>query len=173
MLVNHFCVSVVIVFFLAVVLGGTNSISALQTLASCIAVLVYALNIYSGAYSYAADDLKTYSPLKPYASKGFVLSLGIVIAIALSWIFYIVSWQIAPIADKLIPSTVIANLIYIILTGPFMQFVNVQGGSANLWGQIAAIIIPVALSAKGYYDGYKKKDLFKFINKFVYEKKKK
>ncbi len=173
MLKTHCFASIIITVLFVIILNGVSNIPVLANIISLIVAAYYCLNIYFEAHFYATDDLKTYSPLQGYAAKGFVLASGIAGAIILSWIFYGVSWMVAPITDRFIPSTVIANILYIILTGPFMYFVNVQGGEANLLGQLVALFVPVLCSAWGYYDGYRKKDIAGFLNKFVYEKKKK
>lgn len=173
MLKTHILASIIITILFVIILNGVGNSPILANIISYVIVAYYGLTVYSEAHSYATDDLKTYSPLTPYKGKGFVLSLGIVLIIILAWIFYKVSWIVAPITDRFIPSTVAANILYIVLTGPFMYFVNVQGGEANIIGQLAAIFVPVFCSAWGYWDGYRKRDIAGFLSKFIYEKKKK
>lgn len=173
MLKTHVFASIIITVLFVIILNAVGNIPILANIISYVIAAYYVLNIYCEAHSYATDDLRSYSPLKGYKAKGFVLSLGIALVIILAWIFYRISWIVAPITDRFIPSTVIANILYIVLTGPFMYFVNVQGGEANLTGQLAALVIPVLSTAWGYYDGYRKKDIAGFMSKFIYEKKKK
>lgn len=171
MLKTHFLLSVIITVLFMIILNGIGKNQIIANIISALIAAYYCVNMYFEAHSYAGDDLKPYSPLKAYGAKGFVLSLGIAGAIILAWIFYRVSWIVAPITDRFILSTVIANMLYIVLTGPFAYFVNVQGGEANLWGQLVALFVPVICIAWGYYDGYRKKDVTGFLNKIVYEKK--
>ncbi len=173
MLKTHLFASIIITVLFVIILNGVGNSPVFANIISYVIAAYYALNIYCEAHSYATDDLRSYSPLKGYAAKGFVLSVGIAAAIILAWIFYRVSWVVAPITDRFIPSTVIANILYIVFTGPFMYFVNVQGGEANIIGQLAALFVPVLCSAWGYWDGYRKKDIAGFLSKFMYEKKKK
>ena len=174
MLRSHIITSIVMTILLLIILGSVGSVLVLKNIIAYVMVAYYALTIYSDAYAYANDDLKSYTPLKGYAAKGFVLSLGIAVAIILAWVFYKISWMVAPIkADSIPPYTITAHILYMVLTGPFMSFVNVQGASANLYGQLAALFVPVLCTAWGYFDGYRKKDITGFISKFMYEKKKK
>ena len=173
MLKTHILASIIITVILVIILNGVGNSSVFANIISYVVAAYYALNIYFEAHSYATDDLRSYSPLNGYAAKGFVLSMGIAAAIILAWIFYRVSWIVAPITDGFVPSTVAANILYIVLTSPFMYFVNVQGGEADIIGQLAALFVPVLCAAWGYFDGYRKKDITGFISKFMYEKKKK
>ena len=173
MLKTHIIASIIMTILLVIILDAVGNVPLLANIISYVIAAYYAITIYCEGYAYANDDLKTYSPLKGYGAKGFVLSLGIVVAIILTWVFFKISWMIAPITDKFIASTFIANALYIIFTGPFMYFVNVQSGSANLYGQLAALFVPVICTAWGYFDGYRKKDISGFLSKFMYEKKKK
>lgn len=173
MLKTHSIACIIATIVFVIILNGVTNASIFANIISYVIAIYYGINMYFEAHSYATDDLKSYSPLKGYAAKGFVLSAGIVAVIIITWAFYKISWMVAPITDKFIPSTVIANILYIVFTGPFMLFVNVQGGDANTTGQIAALLVPVLCSAWGYYDGFRKKDVTSFLNKFVYEKKKK
>lgn len=170
---THLLTCIVMTVLLLIILNAVGGSAFFANIISVAVAAYYCINIYFEAHSYANDDLKPYSPLTGYAAKGFVLSLGIAGATILTWIFYKVSWMVAPITDSFIPSTTIATILYIVFTGPFMYFVKVQGGAASLWGQLAALFIPVICIAWGYYDGYRKKDITAFLNKFVYEKKKK
>ncbi len=161
------------------IIGAVASNKALSVCLSILMAVVYSVLLFNSSYECASADHKTYSQLKPYPLKGFVISLGTIFPVVLSWIFYVICWKIAPIPETVVSGTEIpvvtfwANMIYSFFTAPFWNVINIQGSNASLVGQIVSIGVPVVVCFVGYYLGYIKLDYTKYINKIMYDKTKK
>lgn len=144
---------------------------AVKIILTAIMLFTTVMWTFSSAYECASTDHKTYVPLNPYPAKGLVLSLGIVLLIAASWIFYEIMWIVKPMGENIEPVTFAATGIYLFITSPFSTLINLQGKNASLIGQILSIAIPVISCAAGYFCGYKKWDYTKYMKVIMFEKK--
>ena len=180
---SHLTVHAVACLFIFLVMvpiiGGVASYPTVSLCVAIVMAVVYAGILFGTSYECAYSDHKTYSKLKPYPLKGLVLSLGVVIPVALAWDFYAIAWKVAPIPEAAtsqaqIPLlTFTANMLYSFITAPFWDLVDIKGGNASLTGQIISLVVPAAACFAGYYLGYIKVDFTKYINKLMYDKKKK
>ena len=158
------------------IIGAVASNNILSVCLSILMALVYGVLLFNSSYESAASDHKPYSRLKPYPLKGFVISIGAIVPVVLSWIFYVICWEIAPIPQAVVSGTEIplatfwANMIYSFFTAPFWNVINIQGKEASLAGQIISIAVPALACFIGYYLGYIKLDYTKYINKIIYDK---
>ncbi len=172
-LISHIACCFLTSFLALTLISLTDMHIAIKIIAAAILLLVYFIWIFSSSYDCATSDHKSFTPLTPYPAKGFVLSLGIVAVVSVSTLFRIIAWNIAPAApDSISITAVISNIIYIYLTSPFFHIVNIQGGQTNIIGQIISFIVPVIFCAFGYYAGYKKWDISKYMKVIMFEKKK-
>ena len=170
---THTLVSLMMLFiFMGIVSLWENSV--LTAVLAAVGAAAYAWIVFTKAYECAVYDLKSYSSLKPYATKGVLLAsftVGLVIAL---WIFHGVLWRVSPITEESFSfSTVGVNALYLLMTSPFFHIIDIKGADCNIWGQIISVIVPFAAIVAGYYAGFKKWDYVKFFNKFVYESKRK
>ena len=175
----HFVACLFTFLVMMPIIGAASSNKTFSVILSIIMILVYAVLLFNSSYECAVADHKPYSVLKPYSVKGLVLSLGVIVPIVLSWIFYVLSWRFAPIPQSVSASSDIplvtfwANMVYSYFTSPFWNVINIQGSSASVAGQIISLTVPAGVCLVGYYLGYIKLDYTKYINKIVYDKKKK
>ena len=171
MLTSHLSVCF-ITGFLSVMLLGISKYFIAKLLLCIICILIYFAWMFSSAYSLAESDNRSYTPLKPYPLKGLVLSIGVALIVGIMWVLYRLSWHYMPMHENVSIPTLIVMILYIYITSPFTFLININGEQANLIGQIISVAVPVAITFIGYYCGYKKIDLSKYTNKFVFEKKK-
>lgn len=75
------------IFIALMLLGLTTDYSIAKIIVQIILLLLYGIWLFSAAYNVATTDHKSYVPLKPFALKGLVLSLGPIIFIVLTWVF--------------------------------------------------------------------------------------
>lgn len=175
----HFVACLFTFLVMMPVIGAASSNKTLSVILSITMILIYAVLLFNSSYGSAYADNKPYSKLKPYPVKGIVLSLGAIVPIVLAWIFYALSWKYAPIPKTVVSGSEIpivtfwANMIYSFFTSPFWNVVNIQGSVASLPGQIISLAVPAVSCLVGYYLGYIKLDYTKYINKIMYDKKKK
>lgn len=178
-LVVHSVACLFIFLVMVPIIGGVASYPLLSLCVSVVMAVVYAGVLFGKSYECAYSDYKTYSKLKPYPLKGFVLSLGVIIPVVIVWVFYVIAWKVAPIpetasSEAQIPLlTFSANILYSFITAPFWNLVDIKGSNASLTGQIITLAVPAAACFAGYYFGYIKVDFTKYFNKLMYEKKKK
>ena len=161
------------------IIGAVSSNSALSACLSVLMVLVIGVLLLNSSYECAVSDHKSYSTLKPYPLKGFVLALGAIVPIVISGIIHSVAWKVAPIPEVVatgadIPlGTFWANMLYSFFTAPFWIVINIQGRYASVAGRIISVTLPAMVCFAGYYLGYIKLDYTKYISKIMYDKKKK
>ncbi|MBQ7974714.1 MAG: hypothetical protein IJ300_03400 [Clostridia bacterium] len=178
-LVVHFVACLFIFLVMMPIIGGASSNTTLSVILGIVMALIYAYFMFSTSYECAAKDHKPYSETTPYPFKGLILSLGVIVPVIITWIFYVIAWKAAPIPETVDAQTSIpvitftANMVYSFFTSPFWNFVAVKGSTANLAGQLVSLAVPAAACFAGYYLGYIKFDYTKYINKIVYDKKKK
>ena len=158
--------------FLSLVFMGVTDHKAVKIIFSVICIFIYVSWMISASYSAAESDNRSYTPLTPYASKGFVLSVGIAASVAVMWVLYVLVWKFIPMSETIRIPTVIVMLLYIYVTSPFAFLLNITGASANFIGQIVSLVVPIAVCAFGYFAGYKKWDLGKYSRIIMFEKKK-
>jgi len=161
------------IFISLMLMGITDKYTIAKVITQALVLWFYAIWIFGAAYDCATTDHKTYVPLKPFASKGFILSIAPVAFVGLTWIFYFICWKTMPMESNFIPITTIATALYIFSTSPFFEIIQIAGAKANLVGQICAIVVPVILCVLGYYSGFVKWDYTKYLKVIMFEKKKK
>lgn len=158
--------------FLVIVFLGVSEHKTIKIILSIVCAFIYVTWMISAAYAQATFDNCPYTPLKPHPAKGLLLSVGTAALVGIIWILYILVWKYMPMTDTFKAPTLIVMILYIYVTSPFSLIMNISGPTANLWGQIASVAVPIIACTFGYYSGYKKWDLSKYTKIIMFEKKK-
>ncbi len=171
------------------ILGSLLVMDVVGKIVSVTLLLIYGLVLYSSGYECAEYDLRSYTKTTSYLHKGFYLSLLIPISNLLIWILMKFLWSIdaeeaiAPVKQmeytwwpqipnaSYLPATAIAgNIIFVIWTFPYNEFMNFSQSYMSVWGHVLMYVFPVLCVTIGYVGGLKKWDLSKYLNFLVYEK---
>lgn len=183
--------SVLVISLLGLFLFGSLLVmDTVGKIMSIILLLVYGLVLYSSAYECAEYDLKSYTKTTSYLHKGFYLSLLIPLSNLLIWLLMKFMWSIepneaiAPIREMqytwwpqipnatYLPGTAIAaNVIFVVWTFPYNEFMNFSESYMSIWGHVLMYVFPVLCVTLGYVGGCKKWDLSKYFKFLVYDKK--
>lgn len=141
----------------------------LQKLACAVLIFCHFIILYSATYEFANHDIKSFSELKPYNWKGFAFSGIVVVVSAVLTLVYIMVWQSGTLDNW---GEVIGNILYLIWFLPYYTVISPDKGSINIFGTVAAFLVPVIGSGVGYFAGRKQFDLSAVMKKYIYEKTK-
>lgn len=130
--------------------------------------VVYIGIMASAGNACATYDLKQYSKTKPFAIKGILLAIPVVLLNlgmwgALQWVHG---------ANMSVTIKNIMQTVFFVWTVPYNFFLKPDGPSVRLIGQIMMYAVPFITIGAGYFAGYKRWDVYAKLDKIVFEQKK-
>lgn len=168
MLGRHFTAVLICFVIEAVAFYGFFTKPLARYIVSGIFTVVYGGMLYSGALKLAGFDRKNYTPLKPEIKWGIMWGVMISAIMAVFMIVFKVNRAVNSIDGNTVLMVVI-NIIFYIAVSPFWGFI---GGSGEIPGFAAAIMLTVPLAActAGYLAGMKNFDVINKIDSMTFEK---
>lgn len=139
------------------------------TIMEILILVVYVGFMASAANGCAAYDLKDYSKTKAFPLKGFLLSVPIVLLNLAMW--GALQWvHVTQLSDTV---KNVIQTVFFVWTVPYNFFLKPDGASVRVIGQILMYAVPFVTIGVGYFAGYKRWDIYKRLDKIVFEQKKK
>ena len=168
-LLANITIGVVGLVFMASVL--TNPIG--KIIWGIVAVIAYAMTIYSASWQIAHHDMKPHTEETSYALKGALLPIGIFLLSIILLLGYMLAWNGLSIDGELATGTAyIYNISYVMSTFAFNGMLGLTKGGVNLLGHIFMYVLPFAASTLGYIAGMKGLVISEKLLPMIYEKKK-
>lgn len=165
-LISHIKISFFLLLMFGVFLINLWTLNIARKILCIIVPLIYALSIGAEANKSATHDYKSYSKTKPFALKGFLLPVPILVFSLVFWVIFKFSW-----IDTQNLISVLVKLIFYMWTFPFTSFAYLDKASMHIACHLLIYLLPFLASGIGYFTGYKKWDLYKLLNSITFEKK--
>ena len=130
---------------------------------------VYVMLIYSETYRIGELNAKTVSKQKPYAAKGFLISVPLVVISVVLTLIWHFSWMNAP--DSKAVGTYIFRFIYMAWDFAFFGFAGMDRGYVSIIGYAVVLILPFISSGVGYLTGIHDFPIGIKLKQLMYKKK--
>ncbi|MBR4720323.1 MAG: hypothetical protein IK057_01035 [Clostridia bacterium] len=139
---------------------------------SSVSAVFYSIMMYSVGYSVAKNDKKSYAKLTPFAYKGALISLGLLILNILTAILYRMSWTFGSSGGSLTNLwAVIGNVFTLFWFSPYMNLLSLDNGNMSVCGYLIIVFLHTVMCFLGYLAGYKNFDISAKLKFLFYEKK--
>lgn len=165
-IISHIKISAFLLLLFGVCLINLWTLDIARNILCVIIPVIYAFHMADVGNKTGMHDHKSYSKTKPFAPKGFMLALPILVLNLIFWLIFKFSWS-----DNASLISVLAKLIFYAWTFPFTAFVYTDKASMHLLCHMLLYLLPILSLGIGYFTGYKKWEVYKLLDSITFEKK--